>query len=70
MKALLNLKKEEDLVRMRSLPIGGDHIENYICPDCDGNNVIWEEYGSSNSADSTLGTYCEDCETRTEELNP
>lgn len=55
---------------MRSYPIGGDHIEDYICPDCDGNNVIWEEYGSSASADSTLGTYCEDCETRTEELNP
>lgn len=47
---------------MRNVPIGGDPVDNAVCPECDGNNVIWEEYGTSESDESVLGTFCEDCE--------
>ena len=56
-----NQKREGDLVKMFNVPIGGDPVENAVCQECDGTSIVWEEYGTSDSDVSILGTHCEDC---------
>jgi len=44
-----------------SMPTGGD-TSPYECPNCASPNTTFEEYGSSESADSEVGIICDDCE--------
>tara|TARA_R100001463_G_scaffold78410_1_gene132695 strand:- start:384 stop:560 length:177 start_codon:yes stop_codon:yes gene_type:complete len=52
---------------MSNIPIGGDPVENHECTECDNSELIWEEYGTSESDESFLETFCKNCGDRKEE---
>ena len=45
------------------MPISGDPIGEE-CQVCGDSDMIWEEYGSSDSDESELGTRCNTCDNR------
>jgi len=48
---------------MPDMPISGDPIGEE-CQVCGDSDMIWEEYGSSDSDESELGTRCNTCDNR------